>query len=210
MSVWADQDGSGLACLPSADVATWTGSAVKRICILYVARPAGTTDGEVELIVVRNVLQQIPRPFEGYFVIRMQQLVGLERATHAMTILDVGPWPATVNTVLSVDSEEQAGAEKCKQCRRLQLIYRVFNEQRDLLGRFTASPLDGNRAGVAKIGIVELANPVIAQPGAIANRPRSCLVLNHAQRQFELSALVGIAIVSEFHFLPFLIEISHI
>jgi hypothetical protein len=75
----------------------------------------------------------------------------------------------------------------------------VLHEQVDLLRRFAAAALDRYPAGVAKIGRIKFANPVVTQSRAGLDRPGPGLVANHAECQLELPPLAGITVIGEFH-----------
>ncbi len=140
----------------------------------------------------------------------MQQQVGLEGPTQSMSELDIGPRPAGMHLVVRVDAQQQAGVVERYQRGRLQLVVRILDETGDLARRLAApSPHTGD-SGIAEIGAVQFANPVVREPGALADRAGPGFVANHAQRQLELAPLIGVAIVCQAHILPFMLIKPHI
>lgn len=140
----------------------------------------------------------------------MQQDIGFEGTTDAMTIFDVGTRPAGVHFVRPVYAQQQAGAEEGNQGRRFELVPGRFYEQADLLGRFATPAFDPFLAGITKIRGIDFANTIIAQARARLDSARSGLVMDHSQRQFKLLLFAGIAIVGEPHYFPFMLVLDHI
>jgi hypothetical protein len=87
--------------------------------------------------------------------------VGLERTTHSMAELDVGPWPATQRTIRRIKpnhfSDDQQGCE----CGGLQAVLRAFDEALNLSRRLAASSLHLISARLLEIGAVDLPDSVI-------------------------------------------------
>ena len=63
------------------DLASRAGTAIQRVCILHIVRIAVIAAREIELVVIGNTLQQIPRPLEAQLWFLMQQQLGFIGAT---------------------------------------------------------------------------------------------------------------------------------
>lgn len=101
---------------------------VERVRILYVDCLAGPAVREVQLVVIRDAVEQIPGPLETQTRVFMQQEVGLERAAYPMPEFNVGPRPTGGDIVSGVYAQQQAAAKKCDECCCLQLIVRILDE----------------------------------------------------------------------------------
>jgi hypothetical protein len=86
----------------------------------------------------------------------------------------------------------------------------IFDEARDLTGRFATAASDIGESGIAKIGAVKLPNAVIGKAGALPNRAGPGFVADHSKCQFELAPLARITIICESHILLFVLDIDHI
>lgn len=115
-----------------------------------------------------------------------------------------------MNAIRGIDSEQQARAEKRDQRRRLQLIVWVFDKQTYLLGGLSAAAFNGTGTAIAKICRIELANPVVTEPGAFFDSACPGLVPNHSKGEFELTSFGRVAVVSEAHLFLFLLVNAHI
>jgi hypothetical protein len=105
---------------------------IERIGILNIPRLTAAADSQVKLVVVRNVLQQIPRPFETQMRIFMQQQIRLVSTTNAVAEFDIRPRPARRYIVTRVDAQQKTTAKQCHQGRGLQLIVRIFDKAANL------------------------------------------------------------------------------
>ena len=85
------------------DLAGWAGPVIQGESILDIARLAACTNREVKFVIVGDVLQQAPRPFEAQLSIFMQQQVSLESAADAMTKFNVRPRPTRGYRVVGVN-----------------------------------------------------------------------------------------------------------
>lgn len=85
------------------DLTGWAGPVIQGKSILDIARLAARTNREVKFVIVGDVLQQAPRPFETQLSIFMQQQVGLESAADTMTKFNVRPRPARRYRVVGVN-----------------------------------------------------------------------------------------------------------
>jgi len=96
-------------------------------------RFAFCTNREEQLVIVGNVLQQAPGPFETQLSVFVQQQVGLECATDTMAEFDVGPWPTRRYRVVDVYVQQQPTAIQSHEGRCLQLVLWILDETADLL-----------------------------------------------------------------------------
>ena len=168
------------------------------------------TDRKDEFVVGRQILQKTPGPLEIQARGVVQQQVGLERSTNTVSVLHVRSWPAGMNPVIPVNTQQQAGTEQRYQRRCLQLVRWRLDEQAYLLRRLATAALDPAAAGVAKISRVELAYAVVGQPGAGTDRTRPCLVPDHPEGEFELAAFAGVSVIGKAHILYFMIVLDQI
>ena len=119
---------------------------------------------KIQLVVIRDALQQVPGPFETEFGILVQQLVRLVGSAQAMAKLHVGTRPAGVYVVFMIDSHQQAGAEQGHQRRGLQLVFGVLDVTSDLSWGLSAPAFHAQVAGITKVGRIELTNAVVGEP----------------------------------------------
>ena len=113
-------------------------------------------------------------------------------------------------TNIVVDPQQQAAAEQRDQRCRLQLVLGFPDKAHDLPRRLASPAAHIARARVTKVRGVKLADAVIREPGALADRPGPRLVPNHSERELELAALGRIAVVGQSHINPFMLEKDHI
>ena len=183
---------------------------IQRIGVLNISRLTMLALGEIEFVVVANALQQIPRPLETQLRVVVEEQIVLECATETVPEFDIRSWPARNDFVVFLDSQEQAGAEKRYQDRRLQLVFRILDESSDLSGRFAASPLHIRIACIPEVCRVELSDSIVGKRCTFTDGTCSGLVPDHSEREFELTAFRSITVVRKSHISPFMLEKDHI
>lgn len=194
----------------SGYLAARAGLVVQGIGILNIRRLTGPANGQVQLVVSGNVLQQIPGPLEAEFRNPVQQYIGFKGTAYAVAVFNVRAGPAGMNPVGGIDSEQEACAIERNQRRGLQLIVCIFDEKAYLLRRLSAATPDRARAAVAEICRIEFAYPVVTQPGALLDSACSGLVPNHAKRKFKLISFSRVAVVGKAHLFLFMLVIDYI
>src|SRR5690606_39005267 len=112
-----------------------------------------------------------------------------------MPVFHIGARPAGMNRILLVNPQQQVGTKKSDEGGSLELVEWVLDEQRDLLRRFAAAPAYVGAALIPEIGRIDLANPVVAEAGAVANGAGAGFMTNHAQGQLEAAALCRVSVV---------------
>ena len=177
------------------DLASRTGTAIQCVRILYIECAASAASRKKQLVVEGNALQQIPGPLEAQLRIFMKKQVGFIGAAQAMSILDVGSWPAGMHGIVLINAHKKSCREQGDQRGCLTLILRTFDEAIDLSRRFSTTALDIGGTAAAKIAVVEFPDTVIREPGAFPDGSRSCLVADHTQRKLELASLPGVTII---------------
>jgi len=143
------------------DLAGWTGSVIQGESILDIARLAPRTNREVKFVIVGDVLQQAPRPFETQLSIFMQQQVSLESAADAMTKFNVRPRPARGYRVVGVNLQQQAAAIQSHEGCCLQLVLWILDEAAYLPWRLATPSSYIRGTGVEKIRRINLADPIV-------------------------------------------------
>jgi hypothetical protein len=115
-----------------------------------------------------------------------------------------------VQPVAFVDPQQAASAEKSDQGCRLELMLRILHKARDLPGRLPAPATDPDAARVIEVACIQFPDPVVGEPGAVADRTRAGFMPDHAERELELAALAGVAVIGQSHNVYLVTEIDHI
>lgn len=92
---------------------------VQGIGVLDIGRLTNSAHGQVQLVVSGHVLKEVPGPLETELWHPVQQQIGFECTTYAVSVFDVRARPTGMNLVGSVDSQQEACAKERDQRRRL-------------------------------------------------------------------------------------------
>jgi len=133
------------------DFAGGTDSMINGVGVLHIKRIAAAAGSQVQLVVHRNTVQQVPGPFEAKLWILVQQEVRLISTTESVSKLDVGPRPAWTNPIV-VYADQEAGRKQRDQRGGLNLVPGVFHKSCDLSRRFAPAALDPGAVAVTKVG----------------------------------------------------------
>ena len=171
------------------DLASRTDTVIQGIGVLNIEGLTLFAVRKIEFVVIRNALQQVPRPFETQSWLLVEQQVGFVSAAKPVAKLDVGAWPTGVDAVILIDADQEPCRKQCNKRRGLNLILRILDESVYLAWRFSTASFNAGCSAVAEIRRVKLSNSVIGQSRAFANRSGSRFVANHSECEFELASL---------------------
>ena len=138
-----------------------TSRAINSVSVLHVKRIAAAAGRQIQFVIHRYTVQEVPGPFETQLWVLVQQEVGLIGSTESMSKLDVGPRPARANSIIVVYSYQETGRKQRDQGSGLNLVPGVFYKSRDLSRRLTATALDAGAVAVPEVGGIELSNSVV-------------------------------------------------